>query len=110
MHALLTVSSLLYLAGGIPVLIAAVCSSPEAESELSPLSAAAAVEVLHSLTCRAVLPSALVDQAEDLMLRLQALSRLSLFLKSLTLTPSQVLGKTTGGSNPRLALCTCTMV
>ena len=86
-HAL-TLLSLLYVAGGIPALLAAISLTSEAQPELSLLSAAAAVGALHSLTSRAVLPSALVDKAEDLMLHLQALPRLSSFLRSLTFAPT----------------------
>ena len=92
--------SFIPLAGGIPVLIAAIGTSSETELDVSRLSAVAAVATLHSMTSRAVLPSALVDQAEDLLLRLQALPRLSSFLRSLTLAPSQALQGATGGSNP----------
>ena len=105
MFAIATCPHTVHLAGGIPVLIAAIGTSSMAEKEQSRVTAAAALGVLQSLTSRAVLPCALVDQAEDLMLRLQALPRLSTLLRSLTIAPTQALGQTTGSSDLRLALC-----
>lgn len=106
-HAL-TLLSLLHLAGGVPVLIAVIGLASETQTELSLLSAAAAVGALHSLTSRDALLSGLVDKAENLMLQLQALPRLSSFLRSLTFAPT--LAETEEGSNHWLALCTCNVM
>lgn len=88
--------------------MAAVGLASETQIELSLLSAAAAVGALHSLTSRAVLPVALVDKAEDLMLHLQALPRLSSFLRSLTFAP--IPAESVEGSNRWLALYTNTVM
>ena len=69
------------MAGGIPVLIATIAhASLAAVSESCNL----AVDAIHNLTSRTDLPSELVDEAEDLLLRLQAVPRLITFLRSLT--------------------------
>ena len=48
-----------------------------------PQPRALAVDAIYRLTSRADLPSDLVDEAEDLLLRLQAVPRLITFLSSL---------------------------
>lgn len=89
------------VAGGIPVLIAAI--SPASQAAVSE-SCNLAVDAIHSLTSRAALPSELVDEAEDLLLHLQAVPRLITFLRSLAHVHFPPLD---AGSNVLLHLCTC---
>ena len=84
-------SKLLYcVAGGIPVLIAAASFSSDGVTQ-GRKSAALAMDIVLSLTSRAALPLNLVDEAEGLLLRLQAIPRLSWFLKAFTNGPSTIL-------------------
>lgn len=89
------------MAGGIPVLIAAI--SPASQAAVSE-SCNLAVDAIHSLTSRAALPSKLVDEAEDLLLHLQAVPRLITFLRSLAHVYFPHLD---AGSSVLLPLCTC---
>lgn len=73
------------MAGGIPVLIAAIGTAPEVE--VSKSAAAIAMGVIHCLALKTALPADLVDEAEDLLLRLQAVPRLTTFLRSITFDP-----------------------
>ena len=93
---------LLCMAGGIPDLIAAIKFPPDGEIQTP---AAVAVDILFSLTSKGDLPLDWVDEAEGLLLRLQAIPRLSWFLKSPTLVPSAIPGNISEGGKIRLPLC-----